>query len=151
MRESKKCCICGCEIKGYGCNPYPLKEEGECCETCDNAFVIPVRIALATGLEKEAKRLYKVAGLLKHFTKDEEAKEREVVEIIVYRDLQEISNMLIGMNDETYCLAIKSLVVSIMLYMINDKGWTEGKEKNAKTWLTNFNNWKKEENTKESA
>lgn len=38
-----KCCICGKEFEGYGNNPWPLKEEGRCCDEC-NRFVIEARI-----------------------------------------------------------------------------------------------------------
>ena len=42
-----KCAICGKEIVGYGNNPYPLAEEGQCCDEC-NVKVIEARIKLAT-------------------------------------------------------------------------------------------------------
>ena len=29
--EKKVCCICGKEYEGYGYNPFPVKEEGCCC------------------------------------------------------------------------------------------------------------------------
>ena len=37
MDKSEKniCCICGREIEGYGYNPYPVKEEGQCCRRCN--------------------------------------------------------------------------------------------------------------------
>lgn len=40
----KICCICGAKIDGWGNNSYPVKEEGECCDNCNNLFVIPARI-----------------------------------------------------------------------------------------------------------
>lgn len=40
----KYCCICGKEIKGWGNNPYPVKEKGECCDDCNSKYVIPMRI-----------------------------------------------------------------------------------------------------------
>ena len=43
MNEKQKCCICGCEFIGYGNNPYPIKEEGRCCDEC-NMKVIEERI-----------------------------------------------------------------------------------------------------------
>ena len=39
------CCICGTKIEGWGNNPYPVKEGGECCDNCNSLFVIPARIA----------------------------------------------------------------------------------------------------------
>lgn len=39
-----KCCICKKEIKGYGNNPFPLKNKGRCCNDC-NSFVILARLS----------------------------------------------------------------------------------------------------------
>lgn len=39
-----KCCICGKEVDGWGNNPWPVKEEGECCDDCNSNEVIPARI-----------------------------------------------------------------------------------------------------------
>lgn len=38
------CCICGEELKGFGNNPYPISDEGRCCDKC-NDKVIEARIA----------------------------------------------------------------------------------------------------------
>lgn len=42
--KKKKCCICGKEIKGYGNNPYPVKEKGVCCDECNYKYIIPARL-----------------------------------------------------------------------------------------------------------
>jgi len=39
-----KCCICGKEFMGYGNNPYPIKNQGECCRRCNWTVVIPERL-----------------------------------------------------------------------------------------------------------
>lgn len=43
-----KCCICGCEINGYGNNPFPLCHtddyESRCCDLCD-MLVVKARMA----------------------------------------------------------------------------------------------------------
>lgn len=46
-----KCCLCGEEFEGYGNDPAPLKESGECCDRCNAEKVIPARFeaALAPG------------------------------------------------------------------------------------------------------
>ena len=46
-----KCCLCGEEFEGYGNDPAPLKELGECCDRCNAEKVIPARCeaALASG------------------------------------------------------------------------------------------------------
>ena len=43
--EKNTCCICGKELVGYGNNPSPVKEEGQCCNVCNIDKVIPARIA----------------------------------------------------------------------------------------------------------
>tara|TARA_R100000388_G_scaffold91212_1_gene73117 strand:+ start:786 stop:947 length:162 start_codon:yes stop_codon:yes gene_type:complete len=40
----KICVICKEEFTGWGNNPAPIKDEGECCDTCDNEKVIPARM-----------------------------------------------------------------------------------------------------------
>ena len=42
--DKKTCCICGKEFEGYGNNPYPVKDNGACCDQCNNDVVIPKRI-----------------------------------------------------------------------------------------------------------
>lgn len=39
----KKCCLCGKKFIGYGNNPSPLKDKGECCDDC-NFKVISERL-----------------------------------------------------------------------------------------------------------
>lgn len=46
-----KCCICGKEIKGYGNNPWPLKDNGQCCNEC-NVKVIQERFKRMLNNEK---------------------------------------------------------------------------------------------------
>ena len=47
----KTCCLCGGEFEGYGNDPTPLKESGECCDRCNAEKVIPARFeaVLASG------------------------------------------------------------------------------------------------------
>lgn len=41
----KKCCICGNPIDNeFGNNPYPVKENGRCCDKCNYKYVIPARM-----------------------------------------------------------------------------------------------------------
>ena len=46
-----KCCLCGEEFEGYGNDPAPLKDSGECCDRCNAEKVIPARLeaVLAPG------------------------------------------------------------------------------------------------------
>ena len=43
-KETKKCCICGKEFVGWGNNPYPVKDDGECCDMCKFQEVLPARL-----------------------------------------------------------------------------------------------------------
>ena len=47
----KTCCLCGGEFEGYGNDPAPLKESGECCDRCNAEKVLPARfeVVLASG------------------------------------------------------------------------------------------------------
>ena len=47
MEEKKVCCICGKEFTGWGKNPWPIKQKGECCNECNADKVIPARILLS--------------------------------------------------------------------------------------------------------
>lgn len=42
------CCMCGEELKDFGNNPYPISDEGRCCDKC-NDKVIEARIAALRG------------------------------------------------------------------------------------------------------
>lgn len=39
-----KCVLCGLGFNGYGNNPRPLKENGRCCDDCNDFKVIPARM-----------------------------------------------------------------------------------------------------------
>lgn len=41
--DKKICCICGKEFEGYGNNPAPVKNDGQCCDDCNMNVVIPAR------------------------------------------------------------------------------------------------------------
>lgn len=38
-----ECCICGDESTGHGHNPFPVMDEGRCCDACNMKFVVPAR------------------------------------------------------------------------------------------------------------
>ena len=42
--QTKTCCICGKKFEGWGNNPYPVKDSGECCDECNWDKVIPARL-----------------------------------------------------------------------------------------------------------
>ena len=43
MTEPKICCICGQLFSGWGNNPWPVADKGECCSICNLTTVIPAR------------------------------------------------------------------------------------------------------------
>ena len=43
MEEEHICRICGKRFKGYGNMPDPVKQEGRCCDECNEKVVIPAR------------------------------------------------------------------------------------------------------------
>ena len=52
VEQEISCVLCGGEIEEspvngwrYGNNPYPLAEEGRCCDSCNWARVIPARLS----------------------------------------------------------------------------------------------------------
>lgn len=45
MSKKIECCICGTRIKDRDSNnPRPVKYEGRCCDECNKAFVLPMRV-----------------------------------------------------------------------------------------------------------
>lgn len=46
-KDKKVCCICGKEFTEWGNDPYPVKEDGECCRSCNWGVVIPKRVELS--------------------------------------------------------------------------------------------------------
>lgn len=53
--EEVKCCICGRPIKGWGNNPWPVENEEECCDICNQNIVLPARIEMMFNKKNEVK------------------------------------------------------------------------------------------------
>ncbi len=47
MKDKKICCICKKPFEGYGNNPVPVMDGGECCDKCNADVVLPIRLAQA--------------------------------------------------------------------------------------------------------
>lgn len=41
---ANKCVLCGAPLEGWGNNPWPLSDRGNCCDECNNEKVIPARL-----------------------------------------------------------------------------------------------------------
>lgn len=54
MKSIKKhhCCICGKEFTGWGNNPWPVKEEGTCCDECNLEVILPIRLSKISFYEE---------------------------------------------------------------------------------------------------
>lgn len=70
-KEGQKiCCICGKALEGNGYNPFPVKEEGVCCRSCNYSVVVPERWkrheAYQRGEENAGKRVY-ISGGIAHY------------------------------------------------------------------------------------
>ena len=72
--EKKVCCICGKEYEGYGYNPFPVKEEGCCCQSCNYSVVVPERWerhkAFQRGEATGAGKVY-ISGAIAHYDMNE--------------------------------------------------------------------------------
>ena len=47
-----KCCICDKIFEGKGNNPFPVKNQSECCNRCNAEIVIPARLLEVTCRDK---------------------------------------------------------------------------------------------------
>lgn len=56
---NEKCCFCGKEIAGLGNNPAPVKEDGSCCDDCNENIVIPARLKTLDKAQIEADGLFR--------------------------------------------------------------------------------------------
>lgn len=66
--EKEVCCICGRVINGYGNNPDPFKRRGRCCDKCNSAYVLPIRM-VQLGLHRQGFSKEKIEEKLKDFRK----------------------------------------------------------------------------------
>jgi hypothetical protein len=46
------CVICLADFRGRGHDPAPLFEEGRCCDDCNEAFVLPIRVKRACVVDQ---------------------------------------------------------------------------------------------------
>lgn len=47
------CCICGKEYEGFGNYPWPVKEDGRCCDECNDQVIYARLMNLANKCSKE--------------------------------------------------------------------------------------------------
>lgn len=49
-KKTYRCCICGKETEGYGNDPWPVRDWGQCCDGCNRTAVIPERKRIQDAL-----------------------------------------------------------------------------------------------------
>ncbi len=73
MKKSKTntCCICGKKFTEPGNNPFPVKEEGECCRICNWTVVLPERHKRYVQSKTMDKEKVYISGAIAHHDIDE--------------------------------------------------------------------------------
>lgn len=51
--REQKCCICGKTFYGIGNDPWPVRDDGVCCDDCQWTQVLPARCKLAKKAEEK--------------------------------------------------------------------------------------------------
>ena len=54
MRLEYTCVLCKAKVQGWGNNPWPLANEGKCCEVCNRLQVLPARLARQRDTDGQA-------------------------------------------------------------------------------------------------
>lgn len=133
--EKKVCCICGKEYEGYGYNPFPVKEEGCCCQSCNYSVVVPERWerhkAFQRGEVTGAGKVY-ISGAIAHYDMNErkEAFSRAEGKLMAqgYDPVNPFRN---GLPDEAHWRAhmradIAQLLACDYIYMLKDWELSKG-------------------------
>ena len=127
--EKKVCCICGKEYEGYGYNPFPVKEEGCCCQSCNYSVVVPERWerhkAYQRGEATGAGKVY-ISGAIAHYDMDERkeafSRAEEELKAQGYDPVNPFRN---GLPDEAHWRAHMRADIALLLacdyiYMLKD-------------------------------
>ena len=133
--EKKVCCICGKEYEGYGYNPFPVKEEGCCCQSCNYSVVVPERWerhkAYQRGEATGAGKVY-ISGAIAHYDMDERkeafSRAEEELKAQGYDPVNPFRN---GLPDEAHWRAHMRADIALLLacdyiYMLKDWELSKG-------------------------
>ena len=133
--EKKVCCICGKEYEGYGYNPFPVKEEGCCCQSCNYSVVVPERWerhkAFQRGEATGAGKVY-ISGAIAHYDMDERkeafSRAEEELKAQGYDPVNPFRN---GLPDEAHWRAHMRADIALLLacdyiYMLKDWELSKG-------------------------
>lgn len=100
-KEEKKCVICGDKFTGHGNNPWPIKKEGQCCDSCNYNVVLPARIKGLKPQPQTKDAVINFEELIQPLIKDEEEAIKSYEEIIAKLtqeksdDAKELSELLV--------------------------------------------------------
>lgn len=133
--EKKVCCICGKEYEGYGYNPFPVKEEGCCCQSCNYSVVVPERWerhkAFQRGEATGAGKVY-ISGAIAHYDMNErkEAFSR-AEEKLMTQGYDPVNPFRNGLPDEAHWRAHMRADIALLLacdyiYMLKDWELSKG-------------------------
>nr|DAO64651.1 MAG TPA: CMP/hydroxymethyl CMP hydrolase [Caudoviricetes sp.] len=133
--EKKVCCICGKEYEGYGYNPFPVKEEGCCCQSCNYSVVVPERWerykAFQRGEATGAGKVY-ISGAIAHYDMNErkEAFSR-AEEKLMAQGYDPVNPFKNGLPDEAHWRAHMRADIALLLacdyiYMLKDWELSKG-------------------------
>lgn len=133
--EKKVCCICGKEYEGYGYNPFPVKEEGCCCQSCNYSVVVPERWerhkAFQRGEATGAGKVY-ISGAIAHYDMNErkEAFSR-AEEKLMAQGYDPVNPFRNGLPDEAHWRAHMRADIALLLacdyiYMLKDWELSKG-------------------------
>ncbi len=129
------CCICGKEYEGYGYNPFPVKEEGCCCQSCNYSVVVPERWerhkAFQRGEATGAGKVY-ISGAIAHYDMNErkEAFSR-AEEKLMAQGYDPVNPFRNGLPDEAHWRAHMRADIALLLacdyiYMLKDWELSKG-------------------------
>jgi len=52
LTKKSLCVMCNAPIIDYGNNPWPLAEDGRCCDNCNITKVVPARINMTINMKR---------------------------------------------------------------------------------------------------
>ena len=61
--NKQKCCICEKQFKGYGNDPRPIKQKGQCCDKCNFEIVAVARLRQLEWQKVICNKLYQTCGI----------------------------------------------------------------------------------------
>lgn len=83
MEHRFRCCICKKTFNGYGNNPWPLKEKGQCCNSCNEDVTLARLAYMVAGKEMKVK--------VKNYLEDENLKRAKICDNNITDKMRAIS------------------------------------------------------------